>query len=441
MVPCISMETHTPLTAAQEGRLAPEEEEWEEALPPSVRQALDHLCLGAAEVIHRRELGERLARSQALGQPLCVKLGVDPSRPDLHLGHAVVLRKLRLFQELGHRVVLLIGDFTGRVGDPSGKSATRPQLTAQEVEANARTYLDQVGRVLDLGRTEVRYNSEWLAPLDLAGLLHLMSTFTVARLLEREDFARRMAQERPIHLHEFLYPLMQAYDSVALRADVELGGIDQKFNLMAARQVQREYGQPPEVALLMPLLVGLDGREKMSKSLGNDIPIHLPPDEMYGRLMSVPDSLIVPYLELAAGATPPEVEKVRRGLKDGSLHPMQAKAHMARAITAAFWGDDEARRAEERFDALFRRRDLSTQLPEAHIPADLVEDGQVRVVALLTRLGMAPSAAEARRLLRQGAVRLGEERPLGADARWTVQDGAVLRVGRHRFVRLRWGGR
>jgi tyrosyl-tRNA synthetase len=392
---------------------------------------------GAAEILLEEELAERLERSQSTGVPLKVKLGVDPSRPDLHIGHGVVLRKLRQFQDLGHRVILIIGDFTGRIGDPSGQSATRPQLEEAEVERNARTYLDQVGRVLDLDRTEIRRNSEWLAPLDLGRLIRLMATFTVARMLEREDFARRFAQERPIHLHEFLYPLMQGYDSVALECDVELGGMDQKFNLVAARHVQREWGQTPEVALLMPLLVGLDGVEKMSKSLGNDVPIDLPPDEMFGRLMSVGDDLIVPYLELAAGADPATVADTARGLAAGSLHPRLAKARMAQAVVAVYWGEEAATRAAETFDARFRRRDLTGDLPEVLVPPALVADGQVKVVRLLVVAGLAASAAEARRLLAQGAVEIDGERPRGADAVWTARDGGVVRVGRYRFARLR----
>jgi tyrosyl-tRNA synthetase len=394
---------------------------------------------GALEILQESELVERLERARRTGIPLKVKLGVDPSRPDLHIGHGVVLRKLRQFQDLGHQVILIIGDFTGRIGDPSGRSATRPQLSEAEVEANARTYLEQVGRVLDPRRTEIRRNSEWLGPLDLGRLIRLMGTFTVARMLEREDFARRFAEERPIHLHEFLYPLMQGYDSVALGADVELGGMDQKFNLVAARHVQREWGQTPEVALLMPLLVGLDGVEKMSKSLGNDVPIDLPPDEMFGRLMSVPDELIVPYLELAAGAPPAEVERVRRGLGSATLHPRLAKAAMARAVVAVYWGDERAAEAAEMFDARFARRDLSGDLPEIQLPAALAATGAVRVVRLLVDTGLAPSAAEARRLMASGAVAIDDERPRTADAEWRPRDGAVVRVGRHRFARLRLG--
>jgi len=395
------------------------------------------LTSGAAEVIQQDEFAARLDKARSSGVPLRVKLGVDPSRPDLHIGHGVVLRKLRQFQDLGHEVVLLIGDFTGRVGDPSGKSTTRPQLTAAEVDANAQTYLDQVHRVLDPARTVVRRNSEWLAPLDLGALIRLFGTFTVARMLEREDFARRMAEERPIHLHEFLYPLMQGYDSVALEADVELGGMDQKFNLLAARHVQREWGQTPEIALLMPLLVGLDGVDKMSKSMGNDVPIDLPPEEMFGRLMSVADPLIVPYLELAAGAPPDAVARVREGLERGLVHPRLAKAQMARAVVDVYWGEAAALRAADAFDARFARRDLSGDLPETVVPAALWQAGPVRVVRLLVETGLCASAAEARRLLADGAVEIDGERPRQADAVWAAKNGAVVRVGRHRFARLR----
>lgn len=392
---------------------------------------------GAVEVLQTEEMAERLERSERSGVPLKVKLGVDPSRPDLHIGHGVVLRKLRQFQDLGHQVILIIGDFTGRVGDPTGKSATRPQLSEEEVDRNAQTYLDQVGRVLDPARTEIRRNSEWLGPLDLGRLIRLMGTFTVARMLEREDFARRYHEERAIHLHEFLYPLMQGYDSIALQCDVELGGMDQKFNLLAARHVQREWGQVPEVAVLMPLLVGLDGVEKMSKSLGNDVSIDLAPDEMFGRLMSVSDDLIVPYLELAAGVAPGRVAQVRQGLADHSLHPRLAKAAMAREVVTVYWGEERGMRASEAFDARFARRDLSGDLPEVVVPAALLAGGAVRVVRLLVDTGLVSSAGEAKRLLAQGAVSLDDERPRQADAVWQPRDGTVARVGRHRFARLR----
>lgn len=393
---------------------------------------------GTAEILQEEELASRLAASQKSGVPLKVKLGVDPSRPDLHIGHGVVLRKLRQFQDLGHQVVLVIGDFTGRVGDPSGRTSARPQLSEEDVDRNAATYLAQVGRVLDPERTEIRRNSEWLGPLDLGRLIRLMSTFTVARMLEREDFAKRFADERPIHLHEFAYPLMQGYDSIALVSDVEIGGMDQKFNLLAARHVQREWGQTPEVAVLMPLLVGLDGVEKMSKSLGNDVSIDLEPEEMFGRLMSVSDELIVPYLELAASAPPDAVERTRRGLSESTLHPRLAKAEMARQVVAVYWGAEAASRAADAFDARFARRDLSGDLPEVTVPAELLREGdEVRVVRLLVDTGLAPSAAEARRLIGAGAVSLDEERPRQADAVWSAKDGTVVRVGRHRFARLR----
>lgn len=403
----------------------------------TVTEASRRISSGATEIIQEDELLARLERSERTGRPLRIKLGVDPSRPDLHLGHAVVLRKLRTFQDLGHQIILLIGDFTGRIGDPSGKSTTRPQLTEEEVERNAQTYLDQAGLVLDLRRAEIRHNSEWLEPLGLGDLIRLMGTFTVARMLEREEFQRRFTSERPIHLHEFLYPLMQGYDSVALEADVELGGTDQKFNLLAARQIQREFGQEPEIALLMPLLVGLDGREKMSKSVGNDIPITLPPDDMYGSLMSVPDDLIVSYMELAAGALPDAVDDLRTGLAQGRIHPRDAKARMAEAVVSMFAGKTRAREAAERFDAVFRRHDLDQELPERQVPADLLEEGGVRVVRLVTALGLVASASEARRLLAAGGIEIDGERPRVADATWKARDGAVLRVGRHRFARLR----
>ena len=381
---------------------------------------------------------EELQRKLSHGRPLRVKLGIDPSRPDLHLGHTVVLRKLRAFQDRGHTAVLIIGDFTGLVGDPSGQSETRPMLTPEEMAANARTYFEQAGQVLDMERAEVRYNNEWLAPLTMADVLKLTSMTTVARLLERDDFATRYREGRPISLVEFLYPIMQGYDSVAVEADVELGGTDQTFNLLMGREVQRVYGQEPQVVMTMPLLEGTDGVRKMSKSFDNWVGITEPAEEMFGKLMSVPDELIVRYLELCTDLGPEEAEAVRRGLEDGSRHPAEEKRRMARAIVALYHGEEAARAAEEHFNRVFRDRELPAYIEEFWLPADWERDQAVSVAALLVELGLASSRSEARRLVTQRGVRVNGE--LVVDPELAISSerlpGTTWQVGRRRFARV-----
>ncbi len=395
---------------------------------------LSRLVFGAQEVVSEEELQRKLSH----GRPLRVKLGIDPSRPDLHLGHTVVLRKLRAFQDRGHTAVLIIGDFTGLVGDPSGQSETRPMLTPEEMAANARTYFEQAGQVLDMERAEVRYNNEWLAPLTMADVLKLTSMTTVARLLERDDFATRYREGRPISLVEFLYPIMQGYDSVAVEADVELGGTDQTFNLLMGREVQRAYGQEPQVVMTMPLLEGTDGVRKMSKSFDNWVGITEPAEEMFGKLMSVPDELIVRYLELCTDLGPEEAEAVRRGLEDGSRHPAEEKRRMARAIVALYHGEEAARAAEEHFNRVFRDRELPAYIEEFWLPADWERDQAVSVAALLVELGLASSRSEARRLVTQRGVRVNGE--LVVDPELAISSerlpGTTWQVGRRRFARV-----
>ncbi len=369
---------------------------------------------------------EDLARKLALGRPLRVKLGLDPSAPDIHLGHTVVLRKLRQFQDLGHEVVALIGDFTGRIGDPSGKSETRRQLTEEEVEANAATYRQQIFKILDPERTKIDFNSRWLAPLNFAEVCELASKVTLARMLERDDFATRFRENRPVHLHEFFYALMQGYDSVALRADVELGGTDQTFNLMMAREIQRDYGQEPEVAVITPLLEGTDGVQKMSKSLGNYIGIDEPPATMFGKVMSIPDSMIGRYFEVLTTVPLPRVEELLAG------NPRDAKAALAQTIVTDYHGDAAAQAAADEFARVFSRRELPTDMPEV-----LLTKSGLSSVDLVLACGMAASRGEARRLIQQGGVSLDGERltdPIGDVA---LRDGAVLQVGPRRFARLR----
>ncbi|MDR5684201.1 MAG: tyrosine--tRNA ligase [Armatimonadota bacterium] len=400
----------------------------------SPEEQLERLRRGAVEIITEEELLAKLRK----GRPLRVKLGLDPTAPDIHIGFAVVLRKLRQFQDLGHEAIIVIGDFTGLIGDPSGKKQTRPMLTREEIERNAATYRDQYGRILDPDRTRVVFNSQWLAPQTFADVVRLCSRVTVARVLERDDFATRWREGSAIGLHELLYPLCQAYDSVALQADVELGGTDQKFNNLMGRDLQREFGQPPQVVLLTPLLPGLDGVEKMSKSLGNYIGITEPPSEMYGKVMSVPDHVMPDYFELCTDVPTEEVRTIVAGLADGSVHPRDAKRRLAREIVAVWHGPAAAEQAEREFDRVFARDELPSEIPEVHVRrADLDGEDGIDVVRLLRLAGLVDSNSEARRLIAQGGVRLDGRRVEAADVRVAVGDGAVVQVGKRRFARIR----
>ena len=407
---------------------------------PPVPEQMDEIRRGAVEIIPEEELVRRLEESLRTGRPLRVKQGFDPTRPDLHIGHAVSIRKLRTFQELGHEVIFVVGDYTARVGDPSGRSEARPRLSPEEIEQNARTYTEQVGRILDLSRVRVEPNSQWLAPLDLAALLELTSTYTVARMLERDDFAKRFAEGRPISVMEFLYPLMQAYDSVALRADVELGGTDQKFNLLVARTVQERYGQQPQVALIMPLLRGTDGELKMSKSYDNYIGITQPPEEQFGRAMSIPDSLMPEWYELATPLRGAALEEALRQVRED---PYAAKRRLARLIVEEYHGAEAAAAAERHFDLLFRERGLPEEIPEVRLslaePALRYDpDRGVRVAGLLVAAGLATSASEAVRVMAQGGVTLDGSKATDRDAYAPARAGAaiVVRRGKRQFVRV-----
>lgn len=404
----------------------------------SVDEELEILKRGAAEIINEGSLRQKLVEAHQTAQPLRVKLGTDPSAPDIHLGHAVVYRKLKQFQDLGHEVYFLIGDFTGRIGDPTGKSETRKALTKEEVEANARTYEEQLSKILDPEKIRLVFNSTWLAPLTFEDVLRLAGKYTVARMLEREDFAKRFGEQRPIFIHEFFYPLMQGYDSVALRADVELGGTDQKFNLLVGRELQREYGQEPQVALMMPLLVGTDGVNKMSKSLGNYIGINEAPAEMYGKTMSIPDTLIIPYYELTTEVPLSEVRRMARGLEDGSVHPRDAKRRLAREIVALYHGPAAAREAEEQFDRVFLHRDIPDELPEIELDrAELNPAGHMWIVRLLHRCALAQSNGEARRLVEQGGVKVENAPVTDPQAEVAIREGTLIQVGKRRFVRVK----
>ena len=400
---------------------------------PSKASAAEQIALlekGADRIEPRAELRQKVERSVASGEPLRVKVGFDPSAPDLHLGHTVVMRKMKHFQDFGHEVWFVIGDFTGMIGDPSGRSKTRPQLTEEQIRANAETYKEQVFKILDPDRTVVAFNSEWLSALGAEGLIRLASRYTVARMLERDDFDRRFRGEQPISIHEFLYPLAQAYDSVAMKADFELGGTDQLFNLLVGRHIMREYGLEPQVALTMPLLEGLNGTEKMSKSLGNAVGVTEPPDEMFGKLMSISDELTFRYYELLTDRTPAEIAALRAGVDDGTLHPKRVKQDLAVQIVSDFHSPREAGAARDRFEAVFARGTAPEDMPS------FTASSPVRMLDLLTSSGLARTRSEGRRLLSQGAVSLDGERVLSDVAVAAPADGAVLKVGKRRFLRV-----
>ncbi len=401
------------------------------------KEQLKIILSGTEEVLPLEELESKLVKAVKENRPLIVKYGVDPTSPDLHLGHAVPLRKLREFQDLGHTVVLLIGDFTAQIGDPSMKSATRPQLTEDEVKENAATYTSQAFKILDEERTIIDRNGRWFSAMNFGDIIKLASKFTVARLLERDDFAKRYRENSPISLHEFLYPVMQAYDSVMLKSDVEMGGTDQTFNMLAGRDLQRAHGQESQVVLTMPILEGTDGVQKMSKSLGNHIGLTDEPAEIFGKVMSIPDSIMIKYFKLATSLSPEEIDEIERGLKDESLHPATVKRRLASLIVTAYHNDRQAKAAEKEFDAVFKMGDLPSDLDEVILPNEVLKDGKVWIIKLITHLGFASSNGEARRLIEQGGVSVNQEAILSVDAEICITDGDIIRVGKRRFAKLK----
>ncbi|SHK03216.1 tyrosine--tRNA ligase [Desulforamulus aeronauticus] len=401
-----------------------------------VQQQLEIIKRGTAEIVPEEELVEKLKKSIANNKPLHIKLGLDPSAPDIHLGHTVVLQKLRQFQELGHNVTIILGDFTGRIGDPTGKSEARKPLTEEEVLANARTYEQQIFKVLDPQKTKVQFNSTWLAPLKFEDVIRLAATTTVARMLEREDFSKRYRENLPISIHEFFYPLMQGYDSVALEADVEMGGTDQKFNLLMGRTLQKEFGQEPQVTLMMPILEGLDGVNKMSKSLGNYIGIDEPAQEMYGKTMSLPDELMVRYYELVTPVPLAEVKSIAKGLEEGTLHPRDIKMRLAREIVTFYHGEEAAWQAEDHFKKVFQKRELPDEIETFEVTADLYEEGMVSLPRLLTQAKLAASNSEARRLIKEGAVKIDNEKATDPNMHFAPLDGMIIKAGKRRFAKL-----
>jgi tyrosyl-tRNA synthetase len=384
---------------------------------------------GAEEVLLEDELRERLRQ----GRPLRIKAGFDPTAPDLHLGHTVLLNKLRQFQELGHHVIFIIGDFTGRIGDPTGKTVTRPPLTEEDVQANAATYREQVFRILDPEATEVVFNSSWTNQLGAAGIVQLAARHTVARMLERDDFSKRYSGRQPIAIHEFLYPLIQGHDSVVLRSDVELGGTDQKFNLLVGRELQKQYGQPPQVILTMPILEGLDGVQKMSKSLGNYIGVQDAPDDMFGKVMSISDDLMWRYYELLSWRPLVEVAALRAVAESGRRNPRDIKFELAEELVGRFHGSQSGARARDNFVARFQRNQLPDELPVVTVQAPA---HGLPLPNLLKEAGLVGSTTEARSMLRQGAVRLDGERIEDAELSFATGDEHVLQVGKRRFARV-----
>lgn len=389
-----------------------------------IDKQLDVIRKGAVRIVSEEELVKKLKT----GKPLRVKLGVDPTAPDIHLGHTVVLRKLRQFQDLGHQAVLIIGGFTAMIGDPTGRVKTRPPLSAEEVKANAETYLNQVRRVLDVNRLEIVNNAQWLSPISLGEFIKLAMGSTAAKLLQREDFAKRLEQGIPIHFHELMYPFLQGYDSVHVRADVELGGTDQLLNILFGRDLQKDMGQESQVALVMPILVGTDGHDKMSKSLGNYIGVTEPAFEMFSKVMSIPDTLMKDYTTLLTSLMPPDLSKT---------HPREAKMQLAREITAGYHSAEAADQAAARWEQVMSRKEVPSDIPELALTASELEGGRIKIVALVAKSGVVKSNSDARRLVEQGGVELDSQKVTDPNAMIDVKSGAVLRVGKkNKYFRL-----
>ncbi len=398
----------------------------------AVEEQLELIERGVVDCISREELKNKLARSAKTGKPLKIKAGFDPTAPDLHVGHTVLLQKMKHFQDLGHEVYFLIGDFTGFIGDPTGKSETRKPLTREDIAKNAETYKEQVFKILDPEKTKIAFNSEWLGKIDSFDMIRLASELTVARMLERDDFKKRFEGGRPISIHEFLYPLIQGYDSVAMEADVELGGTDQLFNLLVGRDLQRSRGQEPQIVLTMPLLEGLDGINKMSKSLGNYIGITDPANDIYGKTMSVTDELMFRYYELLSDLTSYEIEKLKQGLEQGTLHPKEIKQKLARELTARFHSEEEAVQAQQNFENVFAKHDLPDDLPEFKLSSD----EPVWLPKLMVDSGMVSSTSDGRRMIKQNAVSIDGEKV--GDTNFAVEPAGdlILKVGKRRFCKV-----
>lgn len=399
----------------------------------TVNEQMEIIKRGAVEIIPEEELIKKLEKSKAAGKPLNIKLGCDPTRPDLHLGHSVVLRKLAQFQKLGHQVILIIGDFTGMIGDPSGRNSTRPPLTLQEARDNANSYIEQASKILHKEKTKIVFNSEWLGKMTFEDVIKLSSKYTVARMLERDDFTKRFKGGIPISMHEILYPLAQAMDSVAIESDVELGGTDQKFNLLVGRDIQREHGVEPQVILTMPLLVGTDGVEKMSKSYDNYIGISDSPKDIYGKTLSIPDELIYTYFELATDVSNEELKNIKDYLSNKENNPRDMKRSLARKLVEMYHGSEAAKNAEEEFDNIFINKGLPDDIPEFKINSST--EG-INIIDLLLAVNFAPSKGEARRLIQQGGVSIDGEKISDISAAVIIKSEKILKVGKRKFIKL-----
>ncbi|MBO8161279.1 MAG: tyrosine--tRNA ligase [Thermosipho sp. (in: Bacteria)] len=389
---------------------------------------LEKLKKNVVDLVSEEELLEKLKS----GRPLRIKLGVDPSRPDLHLGHAVVLRKLKEFQDLGHHVILIIGDFTARIGDPSGRSTTRPMLSEEEVKVNAQTYAEQAFKILDKEKTEIRFNNEWLGKMTFADVINLAGKYTVARMLERDDFSKRLREGLPISVSEFLYPLAQAYDSVAIQADVELGGTDQLFNLLVGRKVQEEFGQKPQIVMTMPIIEGTDGKLKMSKSYGNYIAFNDKPNEMYGKIMSIPDELIIKYMRLLTDIPEEEIKDYENMMKNGKINPRDVKMRLAREIVEFFYDESKAKEAEESFVKVFRNKEIPDDMPEVEFEA-----GEYNIVNLIDAIKVLSSRSEIKRTVMQGGVYFDNVRINNFKDNVIIENEHILRIGKRKFYKIK----
>ncbi len=398
---------------------------------PSINEQMDIIKRGVQEIIPEKELEEKIVRSIKSNKPLQVKLGCDPSRPDLHLGHSVVLKKLRHFQDLGHQAILIIGDFTGIIGDPTGKNKTRPSLTLEETKINGKTYFDQASKILSSKNVTIKYNSEWLANKTFADIIHISSKYTIARMLERDDFTQRYKSGEPIAMHEFLYPLAQAYDSVAINADVELGGTDQKFNLLVGRDLQKEFGQMPQVIITLPLLVGTDGVDKMSKSFDNYIGISESPKDIYGKTLSIPDNLIIDYFTLATDVSTKSISNSKKLLDSGEINPRDVKRELARELVALYYSKEIAENAEKEFDEIFVKKNNPTNIEEF-----ILNSKSISLLQLLVDTKLCESKSQARRVIEQGGVSIENKKITDPMSNITISESVVLKVGKRNFIKL-----
>ncbi|WP_027626798.1 tyrosine--tRNA ligase [Clostridium lundense] len=400
-----------------------------------VKEQIKIIAKGVDSLIEVEELEQKLIKAHEEGRQLIVKLGLDPTAPDIHLGHAVVLRKIRQIQDLGHRAIIIIGDFTGRIGDPTGRSKTRKELTEEQVLVNAKTYENQIFKILDKSKTEVRFNSEWLSKLNFRDVIELSAKYTVGRMLEREDFKNRFNLHQSIGIHEFFYPLMQAYDSIHIKSDIELGGTDQRFNILMGRTLQKDYGMQSQIAIFMPILEGIDGVDKMSKSLGNYIGIYEKPEDMFTKVMKIPDNMILKYFNLCTDIHPDEIENIEKELNDTNTNPRDVKMRLAKEIVTLYHGEDGAKKGEEYFTTVYQEKDIPDNIPEVKIESDVVDNGVVDIVSVIASSKMISSKSEVRRLIQQGGVKINGNK-IAEFKVAGINNGDILQIGKDKFLKL-----